>query len=158
MREIIFRGQTRRYGQAVLMNGDKLPGNWVYGGIFPGTGDYSVIYGSKEETMTGPAIEKHTVYSDTVGQYTGVLDNNGVKIFEGDIVSWRRYLCIGPGVYVPGVEERFVVGFRYGYFLALDDYTDEKTGGQALVPCGDIEIKVIGNIHDNPELLKGGSI
>ena len=52
MREILFRGQTRRYGEKVRMgDGKKLPGNWVYGGIFPGTGDFSVIYGGNSETL-----------------------------------------------------------------------------------------------------------
>lgn len=35
MREILFRGQTRRYGEKIKMNGEKVKSNWVYGGIFP---------------------------------------------------------------------------------------------------------------------------
>ena len=35
MREILFRGQTRRYGEKVRLNGEKIKSNWVYGGIFP---------------------------------------------------------------------------------------------------------------------------
>lgn len=34
MREILFRGQTRRYGEKVRLNGEKIKSNWVYGGIF----------------------------------------------------------------------------------------------------------------------------
>ncbi len=40
MRAILFRGQTRKRGEKVRMSGGKLPGNWRYGGIFSGTGDY----------------------------------------------------------------------------------------------------------------------
>lgn len=46
MREILFRGQTRKYGEKVKMNGEKIKSNWVYGGIFPQNegGDFAIIY------------------------------------------------------------------------------------------------------------------
>ena len=81
MREILFRGQTRKRGQKVNMAGEKLPGIWVYGGIFPGTGCYSVIYGGSSEKLSGVDLEKHVVYSDTLGQFTGLTDKNGTKNF-----------------------------------------------------------------------------
>ena len=80
MREILFRGQTRRRGEKVNMKGDKLPGRWVYGGVLQGPGDFSIIYGGEN---LGD-IEKHTVYTDTIGQYTGRDVKTG-KVFEGDI-------------------------------------------------------------------------
>lgn len=82
-----------------------------------------------------------SVYVDpeTVGQYTGLTDKNGVKIFEGDIV------------YVPDEEEAGVV--------AWDDesarFTIELTG--LLIDFDNysaIYIEVIGNIYDNPELIE----
>ena len=44
MRDLLFRGQTRKKGEKVFMDGTPVDGNWVYGGVFQGKGDFSVIY------------------------------------------------------------------------------------------------------------------
>ncbi len=136
MREILFRGQTRRYGEKVRLNGEKIKSNWVYGGIFPqnGDGDFAIIY------QREPTIEKYPVYADTVGQYTGLTDKNGTKIFEGDIVKY------GDTVHNVVFEQRngtAYFGLVYSTLetLSFGYYQDLK------------QIEVIGNIYDNPELL-----
>ena len=137
MREILFRGQTRRFGEKLKnMRGDPMPSNWVYGGIFPQNkgGNKAIIY------QQDPEIKKYVVYADTVGQYTGLKDKNGVKIFEGDIVIGKKGYAGSP--YYPIWEQRFTVNFEYGCYRELCD-TDYY------------EFEVIGNIHDNPELIKG---
>ena len=137
MREILFRGQTRRYGEKVRMNGEKVKSNWVYGGIFPNNrgGDFSIIYQQE------PTIEKFTVYSDTVGQYTGLTDNNGKRIFEGDIVNFKT------GYYQ---FENLIISFdeQTARFVC----ENKKSGKMPL--DSKWSYKVIGNIHDNPELLE----
>nr|WP_294038882.1 YopX family protein [uncultured Ruminococcus sp.] len=137
MREILFRGQTRRYGEKVRLNGEKIKSNWVYGGIFPqnGDGDFAIIYQQE------PTVEKYPVYADTVGQYTGLTDKNGTKIFEGDIVKY------GDTVHNVVFEQRngtAYFGLVYSTLetLSFGYYQDLK------------QIEVIGNIYDNPELLK----
>lgn len=136
MREILFRGQTRRYGEKVKLNGEKIKSNWVYGGIFPqnGDGDFAIIYQQE------PTIEKYPVYADTVGQYTGLTDKNGKKIFEGDIVKY------GDTVHKVVFEQRngtAYFGLVYSTLetLSFGYYQDLK------------QIEVIGNIYDNLELL-----
>ncbi len=63
MREILFRGQTRRKGEYVFLPGGKdLPSKWVYGGIFPSP-DSSIAIIYQQE----PTIEKFPVHADTIG-------------------------------------------------------------------------------------------
>ena len=147
MREILFRGQTRRYGEKVWMNGEKVPGRWVYGGVLQGSGAHSIIYGGENEDNPGDGLDKWPVYTNTLGQYTGLQDKNGKRIFEGDVVSTdiaRPYL---------------IVEFRDGCFMfncndGGEDYYDIMLPilkePQSVYKWGE----VIGNIHDNPELLE----
>lgn len=141
MREILFRGQTRKNGEKVEMaTGEKVPGHWVYGGIFPGTGDYSIIYGGETEKD----LERHVVYSETVGQYTGLKDKNGKRIFEGDVVLDLHHHELA----VKGV-----VTFRDGAF-GLQWNRGKVREFSAFTSICNVDYKVIGNIHDNPELLE----
>ena len=136
MRELLFRGQTRKKGQQVWMDGTPVDGQWVYGGIFQGTGDYSIIYGAEDEHFTGKDLGKYVVYSDTVGQYTGrnefvITDKNFNKpLFEGDIVEvWSRRRPFGENIvlyrdnttskYDLQVKVRAVIYFKDGQW-ALD--------------------------------------
>lgn len=139
MREILFRGQTRRYGEKVTWSGKKIKSNWVYGGIFPqnGEGDFAIIYQQK------PTVEKYPVYADTVGQYTGLKDKNGTKIFEGDIIDFPdRSDGDDYGIVQYDVDE---TEFGFVHNLIYD--------GLGRHYCSR-DIEVIGNIYDNPELLR----
>lgn len=139
MREILFRGQTRRKGQKVWMDGTPVDSNWVEGyGVCMGKGDFSVIY-------AGDHVEKFTVYTDTVGQFTGLTDKNGKKIFEGDICRNTR-----TGEIVSVKWHGTMAGFVWS----------KRQGKRHLYDFGELfraydKYEVIGNIHDNPELVGG---
>ena len=140
MREILFRGQHRRYGEQVNMAEEKLPSVWVYGGVLQGEGDFSIIYGSK--SPDGKFEEKYSVYTETLGQYTGLTDKNGIKIFEGDI------LRVVTNYYSNRNEHKITVNFEE---IENDSFGEPYTIGYCIMGG---EWEIIGNIHDNPELLK----
>lgn len=86
-RKILFRGQTRHKGEKTSISGKPLPGIWVTGGIFPQNKGYerAIIY------TQDPKVEKHVVYAETVGQYTGIDDVLETPVFEDDIITfWQR--------------------------------------------------------------------
>lgn len=94
------------------------------------------------------------VTSDTVGQYTGLTDKNGVKIFEGDILKSTMKIidCDDEGFSVSHYdrEDIGVVEWRKDGFMIAHK---SKTWARSFYGC---ENYVIGNIHDNPELMEGG--
>lgn len=132
MREILFRGQTRRKGEKVRMDGSPVASNWVYGGVLCGSGDHSIIY------QTDPDIEKKVVYTDTVGQYTGLTDKDGTKIFEGDIV----------------ISDNGHIGL---VFFINGMFVKKCTCHECLFALYGDNSKILGNIYDTPELLGGES-
>jgi hypothetical protein len=151
MREILFRGQTRKKGQKVWMDGSPVDGQWVYGGVLQGVGDFSVIYGGKNENDPSEGLDKWCVYTDTLGQFTGLLDKNGTQIFEGDIVhilgnqTVEAWKCVN---YVA------LIAFLDGGFCAIDGTIEEHGFRRYTLARLDFDMEVIGNIHDNPNLLE----
>ena len=127
MREVIFRGKRTDNGE------------WVKGYLYiTHIGAHEI--GSYDAEIN---IERLTfdVIPETVGQYTGLTDKNGKRIFEGDIVSLVKHdSLIYKVVYVPCRYE--LVNSKGVNCFVLDIYKSEN-------------IEVIGNIHDNPELLGG---
>lgn len=158
MREILFRGQTRRYGEKVRVgDGKKLPSRWVYGGVLQGVGDHSIIYGGENPNDPSKEFDKWIVYTDSIGMFTGLFDKNGTKIFEGDVFQLED-------------DINAVVIFHDGSFRLeshglcgawTESGFDECGGGYGIIDCDPIDwytiydMEVIGNIHDNPDLLKG---
>ena len=125
MREVLFRGKR-------VDNGEWITGNYVKAGY------HWHKYGKHEDWIVTSAIQnggfinlcgRGAVIPETVGQFTGLTDKNGVKIFEGDVVY--------NGVFKAQIE------FRNGHFSPF--------GGDTFFAD---ECEVIGNIYDNKELLE----
>ena len=172
MRELIFRGQTRRPGEKIRFNGEKIHGNWVYGGICHGKGDFSVMYGYVNGEQS--SINKFVVYTDTVGQSTGLTDRTewdeltaeeqrfwlknhtaeqwtGRLIFEGDVVEGMAYSSIWRGVIV-WIDEIAGFGVRYQKRSEPTAWENASILKQLRMRRDQFAAKVIGNIYDNPEL------
>ena len=125
----------------ILFRGKRIDnGEWIEGSLL------GIDWCDKPSTYSiapnTPVSVFYSVIPETVGQYTGLTDKNGVRIFEGDIVSLVKHDgLIYKVVYVPCRYE--LVNSKGVNCFVLDIYKSEN-------------IEVIGNIHDNPEILKGG--
>lgn len=130
MREIKFRGKPY------------FSRTWVYGSllIWPDKDCY-IVY--RKDGDLSFEMTKMQVVPSTIGQYTGLKDKNDKEIYEGDIVS----VSYGH----PGLDSSGVIEHRCGGFILR--YRDH--GYLNPVDFSDCDIRILGNIHDNPELLKG---
>lgn len=153
MREILFRGKRKDNGEWVegFLWKKKYNTPKLFISCFPDEDDNEEVF---------------VIYPETVGQYTGLTDKNGKKIFEGDIIRYTRTNMYAPScsfhkqdlvsihlvlwdssvsAFVQqhySLNEKRIVG--KGSAVLYDDRAKENI------------VEVIGNIHDNPELLDGG--
>lgn len=122
-REILFRG----------INFQK---EWVYGDLFHSYANDDIAIAYYREGSKTPTFD--AIFPESFGQYTGLADKNGVKIFEGDIISLGdpniKYLTmwINAGFAAKQIGASSYIGLTYW--------------------ASDIE--VLGNVIDNPELIK----
>lgn len=125
-REILFRGRTMktRFGG----------GKWIEG-FFA-----AIITGTEKGCFMAEFVDPATV-----GQFTGLVDRTGKKIFEGDVVeAWSQ------GVKAQGVVQKRIDGL----WIIYPAYQKNIIWGLCPEESGETNVTVIGNIHDNPELLK----
>ena len=130
MREILFRGI------------DIGTQEWVYGYYCERPSPSHI--GKEYSIFDDKTISRYTIRPETVGQFTGLTDKNGKKIFEGDIVVLN----------VKGNNTICTVSWAetVAQFQLWQINTIPKT--PTALNLGNYDCEIIGNIHDNPELLE----
>ena len=134
MREIKFRGKQLGSGE------------WVYGHFIKTKNHKDNCYISQGDPYNDMGMMQGFVNVDpeTVGQSTGLKDNNGKEIYEGDILGWM-WGGVGQGDGTPAKSEVYFDRYKFAV------RTGRTSFGWKLSQAAE----VIGNIHENPELLEG---
>ena len=131
MREIRFRGKC--------IEDCELKGQWLYGHYLKSASHFIAV----DQGLVDGHFKLYQVDPETVGQYTGLKDKNGKEIYEGDIIRSKTYL-----------GETLVIKWDNAYTgFYCHDKTDEEENHLNMLEV--VESEVIGNIFENPELLKG---
>ena len=128
MREILFRGKHSEKSR------------WDFGDLYTNNGK---AYITLRDTIRGVRVLGEVIPA-TVGQYTGLIDKNGTKIFEGDIVKLRLLAA--------KMEWKGVCEYRNGAFGLAWQYAGERYC--TFAGTCNAEYEVLGSIHDNPEMME----
>ena len=132
-REIQFRGKLEYNGK------------WIYGYLLQYENGDVAIFGDKLSSFGCECTEmskRDRVIPDTIGQYTGMKDKDGNEIFEGDIV-------------IIGEKLKAKVVYYDGAFRMQSEFSPTPTDTTDMgYMMREFSVRIIGNIHDNPELIK----
>ena len=140
MREILFRGKTKNRKDTA----------WIEGSLVRGIRKYDgepafFIYDLTTEIDGRGWIDNYfgeEVNPETICQWTGLVDKNGVKIFEGDVLDTPRWIV----TYLANVNRGY--GMNAGWYIQRDNFESWEE-----LECAN-DHEVLGNIHDNPELVE----
>lgn len=141
MRDIVFRGKRIDDGK------------WSYGDLVHYKKEDTRIlgqnYGAWDVLESGDPV-----IPETVGQYTGLIDNNGHRIFEGDIVRylWKRGFWISEENWETRTS---IISWNFEK-ICWSLFTDKDRYDQLSMEVDNGKFEIIGNIHDNPEMVNHG--
>ena len=138
MRDILFKGKS------------KATGEWIYGWFVGAVNDFMFSPAHESAQIIDGDMYWHEVIPESVGQYTGFLDADGNKIFEGDIIEYngsRRII----GEYVVEWWDGYYVAVIPGplwqeTFMVMSLFWREPAENDDLILIPDV--KITGNIHD----------
>lgn len=140
-REILFRGKRVDNGK------------WVEGYYYANPIETLILPLGYEISITLDSVK---VIPETIGQFTGLTDKNGVKIFEGDVIRYIEHSGY--------LLNSFAAIVCYDSLLAAFGYINNTQFMYYFSDFDEIDVdflshtEVIGNIHDNPELLNNGKV
>ena len=140
MREILFRGKR-------VTDGEWVCGSLVHRTSFYGDpcDDYLILTDGEFDC---DYYEADRVENESVGQYTGLTDKNGKKIFEGDIVKFRMFRDEPDWIGVVKYDTAICL------YMLVGDMPDGNSFEVQVSSRDKKTFEVIGNIWDNPELLE----
>ena len=148
MREMLFRGKPKDQENFYFFSQcwkENCKDGFIYGSLVVDKDRCFIVVTalcSNRSVINNGITSMIEVIPETVGQFTGMIDKNGKKIFEGDFVRTENY--IGNVVY-----DEFFAKFKVIYSKFSGNWFDfEGEGGYPIF----LDCEVIGNIHDNPEL------
>lgn len=128
-REILFRGWNKKNKK------------WLYGYYFVNSGEHFISPGAFVNDLE--FYEDYVVDADTVGQYTGMKDAKGAKIFEGDII-----------IEVDGFRHVIQYKKNAAKFVAILEGISDVYCGIDQQWMDKYKMVIIGNVHENSELIK----
>ena len=136
MREILFRGYNKNIKR------------FIFGDLIHFENEFKIIDKSGYNFF---------VDTETVGQFTGLTDKNGVKIFEGDILEDKKgsILVVKFGQFKAGKDDYDIEYMPVGFHILFSDegtYCINLYGDGYAISAK--ECSIVGNIHENSELLK----
>lgn len=143
MREILFRGKR-------TINGDWVYGDFVRGNERKSLRDSIFVYDSETQSFND-----YEINTSTLGQYTGLTDKNGKRIWEGDILHIAKIADGIGGYYQPPLDYPVNVVVKWDLCAWMwETLFDDKRYITFPDAWCHYECEVIGNVHDNHELLE----
>ena len=143
MREILFRGKRTD-------NGEWFYGYYTNARYYLDKKEMHIIF--EQDVEVYPHSEfagGEEVIPETVGQYTGLTDKNGRKIFEGDVIEFADF-------FDSEIHRGVAYWCDFAFWLDCTETEGDDEGIYSLAYISSNALEVIGNIYDNPELMKGG--